>query len=187
MWGWKDVWDSGLKVVKEVKVRIPLKILLVCREIQKHVGHKEFSILARGEWTTEGFEVSEEYIVPEQEVTSSSVDYKEDLGQYKAQGFNVVIHSHPWGGNTDFSHTDEETINTHFDCSILFNGSEFVKAVISIQINTNIKLQIPAKIEISYPTISIPAEQIQKIKEKKIEIPITWKKKTKFDDDYLLF
>jgi len=186
-----EIWDSGLKIVKNPIVRIPLQLQLVCNTIQKRVNHKEFSVLARGRWTSEGFEVSEDYVIPEQEVTSSSVDYLEPLENYKKQGYNVVIHSHPWGyrTGTDFSSSDEETINTHFDCSILFDGEKFCKAVLSIQVNNSIKLQINAKIEIVYPEITIPQEELAKIKEKKVVTWSPWKdlKERRDYDGYFLF
>jgi len=176
------VWDSGLKIIKNPKVLIPLKILLVCQKIQEKIGYKEFSILCRGAWYFEGFKVSEDYIIPEQEVTSSSVDYLEPLEQYKQRGYNVVIHSHPWGhhyGGTSFSASDEETINAHFVCSVLFNGKQFCEAVISVQVNSNMKLQIPCSIEIIYPEISVPSEELAKIREKQVTLVFPFRR-----DDY---
>lgn len=144
-------WDSGLNVISELKIKIPQKILQVCRSIQDQLPHTEFSILCKGSWNGE-FTLSEDYIVPKQRVQGASVDYTEDLTPYKQQGYNVVIHSHPWGG-TEFSSSDDETINTNFSASILFGGKDFTKAVITVAVSENTKIQIEAKILVSIEDI----------------------------------
>lgn len=155
----KTVWDSDLKVIKEVNVIVPIKILQICRSIQKKVNRNEFSILAKGRWTEKGFELSEDFVIPKQEVSSSSVDYKEPLDVYTQSGFNTVIHSHPWGGKS-FSYADEESINSNFTCSILFDGSDFATAVVNIQINAHVKLQLTAKIIVDTPQLEIDTSNI---------------------------
>lgn len=144
----EELWDSGLKIIKNPKVVIPAKVLAVCLKIQEKVGHNEFSILVKGTWTEKGFKLSDDFIIPEQEVTATTVKYG-DLQHYKQQGYNTVIHSHPFKSRS-FSSTDDSSINAHFVCSILFSVSEFTKAVITIPVSDGIKLQVDAEIQLDF-------------------------------------
>lgn len=165
--GYCEIWDSGLEILRGIKIKIPLRLLIVCNSIQKQLSDNyEFTILAKGQWTREGFVISEEYIIPEQEVRRASVEYLEDLFKYRQQGYNVIIHSHPFNMH-EFSIDDEETINTHFDCSVLYSQRKFVKAVVTIKVSDNIVLQLEGKTEIDWNTY----EEVDISKIKKQEIP----------------
>lgn len=172
-----STWDSGLNIIENPKVLIPRKLVAVCKKIQEHVGDNEFSILCKGEWREKGFRISEEFIIPKQEVGTASVDYTEPLEKYKQQGFNTVIHSHPFSSDSDFSEADKETINTHFTCSLLFTPSGISKGVLSVQVNSSIKLQIPVSIEIVEEDVEIPKEMLENIKERKMTYYYERKKK----------
>ena len=171
-----NTWDSGLNIIENPKVLVPRKIVAICKKIQERVGNNEFSILVKGRWEEKGFRISEEFIIPKQEVGTASVDYIEPLEKYKQQGFNTVIHSHPFSNDTDFSQPDRETINTHFTCSLLFTPSGITKGVLSVQVNSHIKLQIPVEIEIEEEDVEIPKEMLENIRERPI---IYYKKKKK--------
>lgn len=142
-----SVWDSDMKIIRKAVVRIPRHILQICNAIQTKLPGLEFSILVRGEWTESGFVLSEDYVIPKQRVAAASVDYNEDLGTYRNNGYNTVIHSHPFKSSS-FSHSDEEAINSHFDCSILYSESNFTTASIRIQITPDMQLHIKPEIEI---------------------------------------
>jgi len=156
--GWKrvEVWDSGLKVLKNPKVLIPQKLLLVCNSIQKHLGNFEFSILTKGQWASEGYKLSEDYIIPKQQVSSSFVQYdNKHVAECLKHGFNVVIHSHPMN-MTNFSSVDEEFINSNFEASVLYTPKHgFCKAVINIPVSSEIKVQIEAEPVIVYPEVEV--------------------------------
>lgn len=143
----QNVWDSDMKIVSKLSLLIPRKILKICNKIQSSLPGMEFSILVRGEWDEGGFLLSEDYVIPRQEVGAASVDYKEDLSSYKQLGYNTVIHSHPFASSS-FSHSDKESINAHFDCSVLYSQKNFTTASIKVQISPSVQLQIKPEIDI---------------------------------------
>ena len=60
---------------------------------------------------------------------------------------------------------------------MLFTPSGITKGVISVQINSNIKLQIPISIEIIEEDVEIPEEMLENIKERKMTYYYERKKK----------
>ena len=148
-----DIFDSELTIADKVTIRVPIKILNICKVIQSKVNHNEFSILVKATWKKNILELTEDYIIPKQTVSSASVDYTEDLNEYKKQGYNVVIHSHPFKSSS-FSRDDIETINAHFTASILYSCGEFTRAVITVPLNNETKLQIDAEIEMYIPELN---------------------------------
>lgn len=143
----QKTWDSGLKIITNPRVIIPAKILAVCQKIQEKIGYNEFSILVKGTWTEKGFRISENFVIPEQEVTATTIKYS-NLQQYKQQGYNTVIHSHPFSGR--FSSVDENSINAHFLCSVLFIENKFTKAIITVPVSNGIKLQVNGEIVVDF-------------------------------------
>jgi len=142
------VWDSGLNIVTEPVIFIPRYLYLVCEKIQAEVGmNTEFSILAKGDYSPEGFTVTDEYIIPKQKVTSGDVDY-ENLSQYRQEGFNVVIHSHHSMSTPFFSGTDKNFINANNPCSILYtNAGGFVLATLKFNQGNNIFIMQTNKVK----------------------------------------
>ena len=129
-----EVWDSDWAPSK-LRVIVDSKLLSACKYIQDQIDGKEFSILAKGEFINDGFYIKNDYYVPEQEVETASVDYKENLALKKADGYNTVIHSHPFSESTSFSGADDEHINSHFTCSLLLNkSSKPVDAIVNIPV-----------------------------------------------------
>ncbi len=135
-----NIWDSGLEILKPV-IEIPHKLLIVCNTIHDKVDEIEFSILVKGKWDSNCFRLEDAYLIPKQKVTRYSVDYLEDLGAYKRDGFNTIIHSHPFK-SAHFSGADDEYINSNFICSILFSDGEFTASIINVDIEKGKKLQI---------------------------------------------
>lgn len=131
------VFDSGLKVIKthteKVSISVAPIIINVCNNLQKKVGNNEFSIVCKGHWNDDGlYVVGDEYEVPKQKVDGAAVDYDlNHLEELKMQGFNTVIHSHPFK-SSNFSHSDDTTINSHFECSVLYSVGEFTTATIAV-------------------------------------------------------
>jgi len=159
-----NIWDSGIKIIKKPRILIPYRLLSICNAIQRKVGHNEFSILVKGAWNSEGFKLSTDFVIPKQEVGGASVDYKEDLTKYKQQGYNAVIHSHPFKSSS-FSYADDEHINSHFRASVLYSMGDFTTAVISIQINEHLLLQVEAEVEVMHEEEEIDID-ISNIQEK---------------------
>lgn len=134
--GGNKVFDSGLKVVKthseKIPIKVPARISNVCNSLQRKVDHNEFSIVCKGSWDDGEFIVSDDFKVPKQEVAGASVDYDLDhLEELKMAGYNVIVHSHPFK-SSNFSHDDDTTINSHFECSILYSVGEFTTATVAI-------------------------------------------------------
>jgi hypothetical protein len=147
------VFKSSLVVVEyptsKFEVCVPLRIWNVCNELQTNLGSNEFSIVCKGTFNKEGkFVVSKEYAVPKQEVAGASVDYdNEDLQRLKLEGWNVIIHSHPFNcASSSFSQSDKDTINTHFDCSILFSCKDFTFSTMSFPVRNGIKLVVESDV-----------------------------------------
>ena len=178
------VWDSGLKIIKKPIIYVHPKILSVCNYIQNRIGEKEFSIVAKGEWREDGFYVLDEFEIPEQEVSYASVDYLEDLTKYKLEGYNTIIHSHPFSRSSKFSSTDEESINAHFDCSLLYTDKKFNDAVISLQLTEKLLLQVECDVEVLLFLEDVEEIDLSKIKEKYIK-PVYKPKKSRYlEDDF---
>jgi len=161
-----SVWNSGIRVLKSnsFSIEVPEKIFKVCRKLAQEFAGVEFSILCKATREGDVFRISEEFFIPEQEVTSGKVEFK---NKAEMNGWNCIIHKHP-SGLRSFSSTDDETINGNNDVSILFCDGEFVTAVANIKISEHEKIQI----EVQQERIKIVDEQeiqvegIERIKRK---------------------
>jgi len=139
----EQCWTSELQVHKKCPYNEPIK--LVFSEMQIKTIQKmdkefelEFSIYFNvGESKDGSFRITEMW-VPEQEVTSVSVDY---LDPKDACG---VIHKHPSGMNV-FSTTDEEFINANHDFSLLLVDGAIKTATARKKMPCGSILQIPVK------------------------------------------
>jgi proteasome lid subunit RPN8/RPN11 len=126
----------------KVNIYIPPSILYLCNGLQQKFTDLEFSILVKGKWTEDGFELSEETAIPKQEVTGASVDLNDaQTDKFKQEGFNTIIHSHPFK-STSFSHSDLQTLTPHYTCSILYSKGEFPVATISIDVHPGVKITV---------------------------------------------
>lgn len=167
------VFKSSLVVVeyptKKFEVFVPLQIWTICNELQTKVGSNEFSIVCKGKFDRTGkYIIGSDYRVPNQEVAGAKVDYdNEDLQRLKLEGWNVVIHSHPFNSrSSNFSSDDRETINTHFDCSILFSCKEFTFSTMSFPIQNGIRLVVESDVTLEGSDI-VPASEYNKINQHK--------------------
>ena len=157
-----ELFDTGLEVCEKLVVLIPYEILGMCATLQDKMEHSEFSVLVKSEWTKDGYELKNEFVVPKQSVNSVEVNYKEDLEQYKSQGFNTVIHSHPFV-SSNFSGADDDSINVHFECSLLFSIDTFRKAVLSFSGNLDVRLVLDASITYIASPVEVPVAELEKI------------------------
>lgn len=164
------VFDSGLKVIKthneKIEVQIPAKIINVCNSLQRSVDRNEFSIVCKGRWEDGEYIVDEDFKVPKQEVAGASVDYdNEDLERLKLEGYNVVIHSHPFE-SSNFSASDEETINSHFECSILYSVGKFSAATVAISHTPGVKFILVGNPHIVGEDNLVPESEVNNITKK---------------------
>lgn len=159
-----SVFTSDLVVLKDPVINVPIEVLDLCERIQRKLPGKEFSILLKGNWSSRGFDVGKEYVIPKQKVEHASVDYLEDLVTYRNNGFNTVVHSHPFNSeSTTFSSSDEDTINSHFTCSLLYsNVNKFVDSTFLVKMNDDIRVSLKFPICITRNTESIFKEELLK-------------------------
>jgi len=164
------VFDSGLAVLDEAVVFVPRTLLGVCDTIQSNFKHTEFSVVCRGEWMDIGFVVYPDYEIPKQEVTGASVDYdNEDLLRLKQDGFNVVLHSHPFGkGKQSFSKADEDHVNTHFKCSLLYGNGTIDDARVVITLDNGALLKLTPRIESYSEPSEVPVEMLERISKRQV-------------------
>lgn len=150
-----EVFDSGKPTVKKITVNIPFKLLWICNAIQKKFPSKEFSLFGTGQYVDGAFVVNEEYIIPDQEVGGSTVDFTDPqaVDRLRSAGWNVILHSHPFQ-MPNFSCSDDETINSNFDCSILYSLGDFKKVVLRLTLPDGSYLQLDGSIEASIPELA---------------------------------
>lgn len=140
-----SVWTSDLVYSEHMDLEIPGNILTVCNYLRANTDGNEFSILCKGSWDGNKYIVSSDYVIPLQKVDRVSVYYSdENLHEIRTQGYNVVIHCHPFKSSS-FSGTDAATINAHFEVSILYSEQEFTTAIIPIRVTDEFTLQIKPK------------------------------------------
>lgn len=159
------VWKSGLKEIPHT-IFLTEKLKYIIDTIQKEVGRNEFTILVKGKWSDKGFLLSEDYYIPEQKVTSSSVDYDNDLRELREEeGYNTLLHSHPFTRNgASYSGADETSVNMHFDAAMLLDGdNNLCKGKCMVSNNGGV-LKIDMDIEIISPDYDI-SPNIDNIKE----------------------
>lgn len=145
-----EVFDSGLSVMENPKIIVPEEVRRVCVAIQEAVGYNEFGVLFKGEWTRDGFKVDPDFVIPDQEVSTATVQYDEDLKKYRDQGYIVNTHSHPMSGkNAGFSGTDDDHVNSHFDVALLYGGQDDTIAggCANIEVSSGAYIQIEPEIE----------------------------------------
>jgi hypothetical protein len=136
------VWKSGLEVFTTPVIYVPERISKAMKHIDRRIDSGvEFSIYCKSKVELPGVWVDDAFMLPEQDVTMSSIEYKED-----PDGYNTVIHKHP--GKVDmFSTVDDEYINTNFDVSLLWlKARGFVAGIVNIMISDGLKLQLVADV-----------------------------------------
>ena len=150
----KEEWCSGIKVLESVDIIIPVKLLHVCNYIANKVKGDEFSILTNIlEKDDNTITLSDEFYIPKQKVSTSSIDYLPDP---EASLFNTVIHRHPNDLN-NFSATDKNYINQNFQLSLLYTKEDgFVNGIYNLNHNDYlIQLQVEVYIDNGIEDIDI--------------------------------
>lgn len=163
------VFDSGMTVMQDVDVIIPEKVRKICISIQEEVGRPEWGALFKGEWTSDGFKVRPDYVIPEQTVSRAHIDYDEDLKKFRDEGYVVNVHSHPFSGRSaGFSGTDDEHINSHFELALLYAGKaeDIVDGILNIEVEDGIKVQSDVNIQVNRDRDSLPDVDIDNIQKR---------------------
>ena len=152
-------WDSGLEIIRNVDVVVPLKLLLVCDKIASKMNGDEFSIVSKIDQKLRNtLYLSEDYYIPKQTVSAARIEYEPD----EYNGFDVVIHRHPNGCN-GFSGTDMEYINQNFKLSLLYTREGgFVKGLYNLKISDTEVVQLPVEISIHYGDVEVDVSNIKK-------------------------
>lgn len=152
-------WESGIKILESVKVIIPLKLLLICNQIADRLTGEEFSILVNLNEKDNTIRLSEEFYIPQQVVSSTSIDYiPEDYN------FNTVIHRHPDGLNS-FSSTDKNFINQNFKLSVLYTRRDgFVGGVYNLKHSESI-IKLPIEIVVDTGLEQIDISKINTVRD----------------------
>jgi proteasome lid subunit RPN8/RPN11 len=140
-------FDNLLQVHSRATILVPSSIVTLLNSILGGLANKgsEYGIYLKGTLNkqTMTMTLSEEYMIPKQEVTSVTIDFKEDP---PSTDWNVVLHRHP-DGVTRFSGTDVSSINKEFDASLLFIPPfDFPQAIMNVDIGDGVLLQLPANV-----------------------------------------
>ena len=165
-------------------VHISEKFLKVVRALDAKIP-TEFSVLGKAEIDGDKYTVGDEYYIPEQEVESASVDYKEDMYRLREQGWNAVVHKHP-DGIMSFSGPDYEYLNNQFDLSLLWVEKKFNDATVRLEVGDKYIVIRVDKNNIHTEEEVVEVSGLEKIKKKVYK----WvKQKPKFqqklyDDEY---
>ena len=134
---------------KKIKCHINQKFIdkMICIKYavtQKLVGDTEFGCFIKGKFVNNELYIDNDDIyIPEQEVTATSVDFKET----PPEGYNGVIHKHPTGCSS-FSGTDDTYINSNCEFSLLFENNTIKQAIINLMTVNGFRVQIPMTIVI---------------------------------------
>ncbi len=130
-------------IIEKFECVVPLKVHNIIRTVNKVVPSDEFSVLLKGTIDYFNRKVTinpDEWMIPEQEVTSTAVDYKEDC-----EDFNMVMHKHP-GSMGTFSGTDKDWINQNFEISILWTDDKWHDGIINLKLQGGGRVQLPVKV-----------------------------------------
>lgn len=168
--GGTTVWrNPSTSVLSSVTAYVPCEILYVMRQLEDMVPNSrlEYGLYLKGQYSAGVLKVSSEYMIPEQLVTGSTIDFVESDGNE----FNGVIHRHPMDLRT-FSGTDKESINQNYEFSLLYTGNNIVTGIVNIPLPDGYgRAQINCDVIIEYPTMNISQELVNsKIKVKPTQV-----------------
>lgn len=152
-WTNKDLLSINLPIT----CYLPQKIVIILRSINKILNENnkagvEFGIYIQGSFKNGVLMINpNNFYIPEQKVTSASIDFKESI---PSNDYNGVIHKHPTGCKK-FSGTDNKYINQNFEFSLLYESENIVDGIFNATINNTVRVQLPIKTEILYPIYNL--------------------------------
>ena len=169
------LFSTGMAIHRAPRVVLPLNVVLLMQNILPSLPNSslEYGIYLKGTWNAETASVlvSDEYYIPEQEVTAATIRFIEEP---PGSEWNVVIHRHP-PGCRKFSGVDKSSINEEFLASILFLPPwEFPDAVVNVPLSEGSKLQVEATVVLQGPAMdaSLAGAVRTKIHEHRVAAPL---------------
>ena len=155
-------FDTGLRVEK-ARVLIPEELVAVFEAVQARLPGLEWLAYLRGEWRGASFILSTDYLIPEQTVTSASVEVDDEWAlKARREGYNAVIHSHHHLGLHEFSGTDDSYL-ADFDASLLWADGRVARAVVRLRNPQGEWVWVDAEVEVVKKPAP-PVEGIERIK-----------------------
>ena len=157
----KDEWDA--KLDNHIEIHIPENLIKVFKAMDAKFKTEWMLYLKVEKIEDNKIYLGTEYYVPEQEVSTASVEPKE----LPPEGFDAVIHKHP-SGLTSFSSTDWENVNGNSKISLLWVNNEIRDAAVMVRFE-DYPLRVGKdliKIIIDEELPEIPEEALSKVKEK---------------------
>ena len=159
------LFSTGLAIHHAPRVQLPISIVLLMQNILPCMPDSslEYGVYLKGTWNpdTATVVVSDDYYIPEQEVTAATIRFVEEP---PGPEWNVVIHRHP-PGCRKFSGVDRSSINEEFLASILFLPPwEFPDAIVNVPLAAGSKLQVAATVSIA--SSNLPREVFDTVRTK---------------------
>ena len=142
------VWtNNNVKVIRSIYCLLPYSIFRVMNDWEMRMDTKniEFGMYLKGTLKENVLNVSEEFMVPVQEVNSVKVDFEKK----DHTGWNGVIHRHP-DGVKSFSGTDETYINQNFEFSLLYVDGKISKGIYNLDVPSIGRIRLDLDINYSY-------------------------------------
>lgn len=165
----KTVWSNpNNQKLEKVRAIVPCSLLFTMHKIEQLMSfNAEFGLYLKGKIVESVLIISEEYYIPLQEVTSTSIDFKED-GNLQ---WNGIIHKHPTGC-TGFSGVDDGSINENHLFTLLYESKEIKKGEINLKIkDISGKIRMPLDIEIEFQSVNVSKKDVEeKIKQRSVVI-----------------
>jgi hypothetical protein len=160
--GKDGIWkNKSAEIIKHINCYVPYSLVELMRAAEYYADTKniEFGLYLKGKLENKTLHVTNEFMVPKQNVTSVHIDFLEDEG--KKLEFNGVIHRHP-NGVKGFSGTDDTYINQNYLFSLLYIEKEITKGIINFDIPNVGRVQMELNIIYSIPYI----EQLKQFENK---------------------
>jgi hypothetical protein len=117
------------KITTSIKCEIPGFVYDMMMTVSDLFPEYEFSVQFKGKINpeTKSLDVDwDDWFIPKQTVTVTSVDDMADSGEY-----NIIVHKHPEGFKV-FSHTDKEWVNQNCMASLLWCDGQFVDGIVNV-------------------------------------------------------
>ena len=134
-------------------ILISLRVHAFIKKLDEKITTTEFLVYLDGEINYEKRQIIvTDYYLPEQEVTSASVDVKESNVAPRYPG---VLHKHP-RGVSHFSSVDDEYANVNHIFSILLENGEYKEAVVLVKLPCGYHIHQKAVVKLQAPLPEIP-------------------------------
>lgn len=150
-----DFIDVDMIPVKKVPCVVSKKLLADVKNIEYSVRKKfgsdnEFFIFLHSDFNDDGeMIISDMFYIPKQTVTGATVECEEQPNRF----YNGCLHRHP-NGVMSFSGSDERTINSNFEFSLLYVNGKIHLGIYNIKYYGNKRIQVPLEIKMEGEEVS---------------------------------